>query len=63
MKIFRYWKYAEDMQNSPSFEESTRVWAKDLDGAIVYEITEDLGICDGLVIHFDWCEEVQSYGE
>lgn len=63
MKIFRYWKFAEDMQNSSGFEDASRLWAKNLDGEIVYEITDHSGICNGLVIHFDWCEEVQSYGK
>lgn len=63
MKIFRYWKFKEDMQNSSGFEDATRLWAKDLDGEVVYEISDNVGICNGLVIHFDWTEEVESYGE
>lgn len=63
MRIFRYWKFVNDMQDTKDFEDADKLWAKDLDGELVYEITDHLGICNGLVIHFDWTEEVRSYGE
>lgn len=63
MRIFRYWKFVNDMQGTKEFEDADRLWARVLDGELVYEITDHLGICNGLVIHFDWTEEVGSYGE
>ena len=37
------------------------LWAGKIDGSIVGYVNENSGYCDGYLVDFDWCIEVDTY--
>ena len=37
------------------------LWADKIDGSIVRYFNERKGYCDGYLVDFDWCEEIDPY--
>ena len=58
-------KFVEDMVRIGKSDEDIKscheLWAGKIDGSIVRYINEDNGYCDGYLVDFDWCEEIDPY--
>ena len=37
------------------------LWADKIDGSIVKYFNESVGCCDGYLVSFSWCEEIDTY--
>ena len=58
-------RYIVDMVKRGKSDEdiklSYELWADQIDGHIVRYIDEHKGYCDGYLVDFDWCEEIDPY--
>ena len=58
-------KFVEDMVKRDESDEEIKscyeLWANKIDGSIVRYFNERKGYCDGYLVDFDWCEEVDPY--
>lgn len=64
--VFNVDKFIIDMAKLGKYGEDIKVdcelWANEIDGHIVRYIDEHKGYCDGYLVDFDWCEEIDPYG-
>ena len=58
-------KFVEDMVKIGKSDEDIKLccelWAGEIDGSIVGYVNENSGYCDGYLVDFDWCIEVDPY--
>lgn len=58
-------KYIVDMVKTGRTNEHIKLcyelWANKIDGSIVKYFSEKIGYCDGYLVYFDWCEEIDPY--
>ena len=58
-------KFIEDMVKIGESDEDIKLcyelWAGKIDGSIVGYVNENSGYCDGYLVDFDWCIEVDPY--
>ena len=58
-------KFVEDMVKIGKSDEYIKLcyelWADKIDGSIVRYFNERKGYCDGYLVDFDWCEEIDAY--
>lgn len=58
-------KFIADMVKIGKSDEDIKLccelWAGKIDGSIVRYVNEDSGYCDGYLVDFDWCEEIDPY--
>ena len=58
-------KFVEDMVKIGKSDEDIKLccelWADRIDGSIVGYVNENSGYCDGYLVDFDWCIEVDPY--
>lgn len=58
-------KFIADMVKIGKSDEDIKLccelWAAKIDGSIVGYVNENNGYCDGYLVDFDWCEEVDPY--
>ena len=58
-------KFVEDMVRIGKSDEDIKLcyelWAGKIDGSMVGYVNEDSGYCDGYLVDFDWCIEVDLY--
>ena len=63
--VFSVDKFIADVEKLGHSEEDIRIacklWANEIDGKRVMYIDEKTGVCDGCVLHPDWCEEIDPY--
>lgn len=63
--VFSVEKFIVDAEKLGKSEEDIRIacklWANEIDKHIVRYINEREGYCDGYLVDFDWCEEIDSY--
>lgn len=63
--VFSVDKFIVDVEKLGKSEEDIRIacelWANEIDGHIVRYVNEDSGYCDGYLVDFDWCEEIDPY--
>ena len=66
----KYYKFSldkviEDMVKIGESDEDIKLcyelWAGKIDGSIVGYVNENSGYCDGYLVDFDWCIEVDPY--
>ena len=58
-------KFVEDMvrigKSDVDIKLCCELWASKIDGSIVRYVNENSGYCDGYLVDFDWCIEVDTY--
>ena len=63
--VFSLDKYIVDMVKRGRTDEHIKLcyelWADKIDGSIVRYFNERKGYCDGYLVDFDWCEEIDPY--
>ena len=63
--VFSLDKFIEDMVKIGKSDEDIKscyeLWAGEIDGSIVRYVNEKCGYCDGYLVDFDWCEEIDPY--
>ena len=63
--VFSVDKFIADVEKLGHSEEDIRIacelWANEIDGSIVRYVDEHNGYCDGYLVDFDWCEEIDPY--
>ena len=63
--VFSLNKLVEDMVKRGKSDEDIKscyeLWADKIDGSIVRYVNENSGYCDGYLVDFDWCIEVDTY--
>ena len=63
--VFSVDKFIVDAKKIGTFEKDIKIacelWANEIDGHIVRYVDERKGCCDGCLVVFDWCEEIDTY--
>ena len=63
--VFSLNKLVEDMVKRGESDECIRLcyelWADKIDGSIVKYFNESVGCCDGYLVSFSWCKEIDTY--